>query len=532
MSAINQTTPVTEFGETQASPPKAAWHLRWVDGLVATFESHPMRVICGFFLFHTTLRCLLPFSVGFDEGEQLLVTQTWAWGYSGQPPLYNWLQKVAFAIFGVNATAMIVVKQSLLALIFLTVYQLWRAAGLEVRLASAAAFSLFLLTEVGWELQRTRTHLVGALLFVSLFSWFAVALFQNGDKGNRGRYYFGLGIAAGFGMLAKYNFFLFPIALAVSAASFNETRKFVLTPWIAVSVIVAGLVFAPHLVWYPQTGHQFGSTFTESRGDELVAGWATTWLAFQAFATSLFQFFLMPLILGTILMLDWREWQFSHQHIFDRLDPSTQRIIKLIGLACILALAFMLLIVIGTGLTNVRGRWFVPVSFLAVAPALLSTRILHGPNVRRIYWLAILAIMLTSTVAITKTSLDGYKGKGDFADLPVLEGPEWELAKSNPDSTLFLIDDQRVAAQLRFQFPEFSVVAFDYSIADQTNLKQRFALVQLREGELSQEFESLLSTHFSEFQVGTFRRLGRIGPPKREHREWVIAKLDKRAVKD
>ena len=106
--------------------------------------------------------------IGFDEGEQFIVTQDLAFGYSAQPPFYNWLQYGFFCVFGTNQFSMILLKQFILLGIYLAVYATWRKAGLTVALAAACTFSMVYITEVGWELQRSRTHLTAAVLMASL----------------------------------------------------------------------------------------------------------------------------------------------------------------------------------------------------------------------------------------------------------------------------------------------------------------------------------------------------------------------------
>ena len=60
-----------------------------------------------------------------DEAEQALWSQTLAWGYGGQPPLYTWLQAGWFALLGPGVLALSSLKFMLLGL---TLVLVWRTA--------------------------------------------------------------------------------------------------------------------------------------------------------------------------------------------------------------------------------------------------------------------------------------------------------------------------------------------------------------------------------------------------------------------
>src|SRR5512137_2063125 len=78
----------------------------------------PRRVLGAlalYFFLHATWRVLLTNSLELDESAQVLLAQTWSWGYGlEQPPLYTWLLRLFFNLFGLNMAALVFFKALLL----------------------------------------------------------------------------------------------------------------------------------------------------------------------------------------------------------------------------------------------------------------------------------------------------------------------------------------------------------------------------------------------------------------------------------
>jgi len=113
-----------------------------------------------------------------DEAEQLLWTQTLAWGYGPQPPLYSWLQWALFQLTGPTVVGLALLKN---ALLFATYAFTWAAARrlLEPAPAALAAASLLLLPQVAWESQRDLTHTVLVTSAAAATLWLAIGLLQR-----------------------------------------------------------------------------------------------------------------------------------------------------------------------------------------------------------------------------------------------------------------------------------------------------------------------------------------------------------------
>jgi 4-amino-4-deoxy-L-arabinose transferase-like glycosyltransferase len=501
----------------------------FVDANVRVFTTWPIRVLLLFFIAQVCVRSLLPLPLGYDEGEQLIVTQQFAWGYCSQPPLYNWLQHGFFFVFGVNAFAMILLKQLILMAIFLTTYGLWRKTGLNVALASACTFSLFLLNEVGWELQRTRTHLALAVWMAALFALVAVIIvrqYETCGNARRAMWYAALGVVAGLGILSKYNFVLFPGALTIAALCSRPLRKTVLTPWSLFALLVAGLVVLPHGLWVLEHREWLASQSTEKfglvgNGDFLQSRRSGA----NAFGGAVFMFFLQPLFVGTILQLDWRDWNYPSSAVFAELDADSRQLVDVIGIACAIAIGMVFVVVIGTGMTVVRSRWLVPAAFLSLAPLILRTRILRGPNTHRIYWLAVLTILLASSIAITKVAVEFTSARN--SNLPVLAGPIWNLAAEQQETSAAIVEDQRLAGLIRLQHPGMRVLVPDYSLPDLHGVEHVVVIAEAKEeGCFDNKFTEFAAAVFPGRAWGNLTQLDEPGLTSDDETPWMIANLN------
>ncbi|MEE4313123.1 MAG: glycosyltransferase family 39 protein, partial [Desulfofustis sp.] len=87
---------------------------------------HVVLFIIGYFVLQVLVRLITTPGAVIDESEQLLLTQHFSLGYNAQPPLYTWIQMVFFAFFGPGILAMTVLKNLLLALVYLLTYRIGR----------------------------------------------------------------------------------------------------------------------------------------------------------------------------------------------------------------------------------------------------------------------------------------------------------------------------------------------------------------------------------------------------------------------
>ncbi|EIC20298.1 ArnT family glycosyltransferase [Thiorhodovibrio frisius] len=208
----------------------------------------PLLLLLGlgiYFALHVVIRATGTAVLELDEAEQVIVTQWWLAGYSGQPPLYDWLQGAVFRVFGVNLWSLSILKNSLLFLTWVFVFLAARCLLGDLRLAVLATLSLFLIPQVAWESQRDLSHsvivtTVAAASFYMMLRWLDRPHVWN---------YLLIGLLLGLGVLSKYNFLIFAAAAGMALLSFPRGRAVLLHPNILWSALVAVLVMLPHGLW-------------------------------------------------------------------------------------------------------------------------------------------------------------------------------------------------------------------------------------------------------------------------------------------
>jgi hypothetical protein len=184
---------------------------------------------------------------GGDDGEQLIFSQFFDWGYQVRnPPLYTWMVIAVSAITGPTLWAVNIVKFSLLTGMYLFMWRAARRLIQDQRLAALAGLSPVLFYYLAWEAVTGFSHTVLAACLYAAVIWLFLRL---RDDGGRWTDYIALGLAIGLGAMAKYAFWIFLAALIVASLTDREMRNRLRSPRMLVALAVAVAVAAPHYLW-------------------------------------------------------------------------------------------------------------------------------------------------------------------------------------------------------------------------------------------------------------------------------------------
>ena len=191
-----------------------------------------------------------------DMAEAYVWGSHFEWGYYKHPPLWAWIAGGWFQAMPRTALSF-----ALLCAVNVAI-GLWGAWMLIGRFAEGwtrlAAFLLLLLTPF----YALNAFVFNAnSIFISLWPWTAWAFVRAMDeRGLKTAVLFGL--FAGLDMMAKYYAVVLLGACVLAALAHPKAKAYFASPWPYLSVAVASLVFAPHVVWLFQTGflpfHYFG----------------------------------------------------------------------------------------------------------------------------------------------------------------------------------------------------------------------------------------------------------------------------------
>lgn len=213
-------------------------------------------------VFHALIRVFLIPTLGVDHVEQAVASQGWLLSYSpAQPPLYSWMQQAANQLFGATTLAFIVPKYVMVLGLLLSFYGFARATGLNDLHAALAVFSLALLYQVGWKIHFGMTHTLLMSLAIALTMFALARVLARGQRSD----YLLLGVGVGMGIMGKYGFALFLLALILTLLP--QRRQFSASGlmW---SLAVTLVICSP-LVWFAIS--HFAELATVYRGTMMTA---------------------------------------------------------------------------------------------------------------------------------------------------------------------------------------------------------------------------------------------------------------------
>ena len=367
-----------------------------------------VALLGGYFLLHLVLRLFLSDSFELDEAEQLLMTQQLAWGYASQPPLYSWLQWGFFALFGKGVLALSLLKQLLLFTAFAFCFLSARLAfGGRLLPAVLVTLSLLLLPEIARESQKDRSHSVLLLALCSL-SFYLVLRF----RARRGTLdYLLLGLVLGFGLLSKYNFALFALALFLATLLTPAWRVAARDPRILLAIAIPVALFLPHGLWIQ--GHVQAAT-----GDTLQA-LKVSEPGLEAFLRGLGSLvyeawlFLTPFWLVALLafpgLFRWRVEAAAGLFAAD--------VRELLGRFFVVVFVLLLVMILVFGFSQFKARWLEP--FLFLVPLFLFLRgdpETCGRSRMKVY-LGVTLVFAALVPALLAASVLGGSFRGKFTHL-------------------------------------------------------------------------------------------------------------------
>ncbi|MSO71063.1 MAG: hypothetical protein EXQ88_03495 [Alphaproteobacteria bacterium] len=216
----------------------------------------------GLYLF---LRALLPSilyqGANADISQELLFAQEWRLGYGfSNPPLHTWLLKLAQLAFGPSLATVYFLKAAFLWILAALLLVAGRAIGLTPAIAGLAALSVIGMRYAAFDSLQNLTHSILLLPLCVL----AVLSFIRLDRSGSLASYLALGVVAGLGLLAKYNFGVLMLGLIAAALLDPGLRARVLNWRCALVILVAGAIYAPHGLWQLDNLQHIGQ-LTEGR---------------------------------------------------------------------------------------------------------------------------------------------------------------------------------------------------------------------------------------------------------------------------
>ena len=199
-----------------------------------------------YLVIHFLIRIFFSDTLQVDDAEQIRHAQELFLGYPiPQPPLYSWLSWGMFKTFSTGLFALTLLKYILITLTF---WLTWLVSGQlfqHLQTRYIATFSYLLMPSFAWHMHQGFTHTI-MLSFGIILSLHALLCLKNNPNVKN---YIYLGLAFGIGLMGKYSFLLFMVAILVSALSINSYRKIIFDSKILLAIGAFVLMIGPHAYW-------------------------------------------------------------------------------------------------------------------------------------------------------------------------------------------------------------------------------------------------------------------------------------------
>lgn len=413
--------------------------------LTQNISKHFPLMIAIYFLFQVGVRLLTTHVAVIDESEQVMLSQYFALGYNAQPPLYTWMQIGFFKLFGISVIGLSLLKNVLLFTTYLFVYKIGILLSEDKLKSVLGALSLMLLPQIIWESQVDQAHTV-LLTTASVLTFYFYFLIVRRRPQLLNFVLFGL--SAAVGLLAKYNFVLVLVGLLGTAfilSSFRE-KLFRKQLWISAGIV---LVFVlPHLIWVVM--HlDLATSSTVDRMTVLQTG--DKWIDIsRGMGDLIFSFitFISPFLL---IFLGF----FTKNLRLDK-GAGTSSLLWFIGIVFIC----LFLMVLITGVTNIKERWLQP--FLILFPLLLFLQTDLEVDCKRtnVYILTCVGVaILVDMIILTLPMTIDLKGRPSRTNFP-FDKLKTNLLSLFGDGQDVLIhaEDKFIGGNIKLLFPEKTVI--------------------------------------------------------------------------
>lgn len=398
------------------------------DGL-ARSASFVIPIAAAFYFFlNACTQGLVSPTADLDQAQQLILSQDMAWGYGAQPPLYTWIVHLLFSLTGPRLDVLLGMKAALLSALMLGAHQVTRQLELDGPRQRIALLGFAFIPQIVWEAQRDLTHSVLATVMGMWTLWAFLRLRHESGIYN----YILLGVSIALGVLSKYNYLLFFLALLMAGIAAPTYRSRILSRGMLLSVLVAIFVLSPHLAWilaHPDMASASAHKFKMVNGLPLQ-GLVSLIAALLAFSA--------PLLLVAALS--------RSKQVAPRQPTEEQGLLGRLLWAVILLLALSVLV---SGTTYAKDRWLQPLLFFL--PIYIATFL--AINARIFSVTAVALLTLVSVMLPGRTLLAEWSGKTSRPNMPYAAAFE-KIRTETGKIGMVVSDGELLAGNARLAFPE------------------------------------------------------------------------------
>ncbi|BBB28037.1 ArnT family glycosyltransferase [Neptunomonas japonica] len=408
-------------------------------------EKHHLFILLGlvfvYFLGNQVAQFVFSGTADLDQAEQLIVSQDFKLGYSAQPPLYTWIVQLLFSITGPSLVLLLVLKSIILSMLAVSIVFIGRLFSFTTQQQVIAVISIAFIPQVIWESQRDLTHspLATAMAAVTLLQ---VVILQRVPSVVN---YIVAGCLVGLGLLSKYNYFIFLMALTFAVLLTPQYRFVLLNKRVLFAFIPVFLIISPHYYWVlNHLDIVSGSVHKlQSEGGGFFSGIGHALLSALAF--------LSPLWLFSLVLLG-RKNSASNVEI-----PDKKMLINLL----VLELVFVAIFVWLTGAQEIKDRWFQPLLFFIP----LAIAAFYKPSRRGFKIFCLLGVIFAVLVSVALSAriilFDDVK-RSSRPNVPY-ESINQSLSSSLGSPTVIFAESRLIGGNARNYFKKARVITPEYA---------------------------------------------------------------------
>ena len=413
-------------------------------------------IILAYLLLHLGVRLWLGPTLGLDDAEQALFAQQWLPNYRLRaPPLFTWALVATGALTDTNVLLLSLLRYALLGMIAGFTYLTARCLIRDPALAALATFSFAAIYVFGYYSHHDLTHTTVLSAFVAA-SWYAFVRLCEQPTLPR---YLVLGGCFGLGLLGKWNFFMFALALPLACLTQPRQRGLILNWRVLPAALVSAAIALPSVLWAmhvgPAVGDGLGTLLGPPAGGVLrglLLGSADLALAVLVYPMPFLAIFLI--ILGSAA---WRGWQAE-------VEPGPREPIVgvgVVGMTIAIGIFLHWLLVPLAGATNFSERLLQPA--LQILPVYLFMLVERGAASARAIRRYAIALSGVVAIALIARLLMPVACLGACRTLvPFQEIAERLRAAGFAGNGTIVVSDFHIGGNLRVQFPQARVVEIGY----------------------------------------------------------------------
>ncbi len=414
--------------------------------------------ILAYLAAHFAIRLALGPGLSGDDAEQALFSQRYALSYSYRSPsLATWILLTIGYLMPIGVVAISVMRYGLLAITYFCGYLTARRLIADPRLSALAVYSFAAIHIFAESSHRNLTHSTSLAAMLAL-SWY---VFVRLAASPRLGWYLALGVVFGLGLLAKWNFVIFAVALPLACLLHAQSRRLVLTWRTLVAIAVAAAIASPVLVAQLHTTSPPGQGIEAALGVEespwVTASWTGTWTLLESAVL-----YLMPLLPIAALLLSFPFWRGLRSRI--QRASSGHPAADAVGRCIAIALIVLWLIVLIVGVTELKVRYMHPI--LLIAPVWLFIVVEAGRPSRR----AVGLYALVMAALAVESAGDRILQRFGITDCGLCQ--EWRpypaladaLRDAGYDGSGTILTDGETGGNLRGHFPDARIVDPRYPI--------------------------------------------------------------------